>query len=136
MEKTFVMVKPDGVQRKLVGEIIQRLEQKDLALQEARVLVLSRDMAEAHYQEHQGKPFFDKLVTYITSGPVCAMVWSGSNSIALVRLLVGDKNPLQAAPGTIRGDYALTTTENLVHASDSPAAAQREISLFFGGQIQ
>jgi len=132
MEKTFVMVKPDGVRRKLVGAVIQRLEQKGLVLKEARMLVVSQEMAEIHYNEHRNKVFFGNLVAHISSGPVLAMVWKGNNAIALVRLLIGHRDPLQALPGTIRGDYACISTENLVHAADSIEAAEREINLFFG----
>lgn len=132
MERTFVMVKPDGMRRKLAGEIIQRLESKGINLEEAAILRISPELAEEHYFEHRGKPFFAGLITYICSGPVLAMVWYGHDAIGLTRLLVGHRDPLQALPGTIRGDYATTTTENLVHASDSPQAAQREIKLFFG----
>jgi len=134
MEKTLVLIKPDGVRRKLVGEIIGRLEKKGLDLEKARMLVLSRAKAEEHYRDHRGKDFYEELIQNITSGPVLAMVWSGRNAIALTRRLVGDTNPHEALPGTIRGDFALTTTENLVHASDSPQAAQREIALFFSGE--
>lgn len=136
MERTFVMVKPDGMQRKLAGEIIRRLERKGLNLEMARVLQLSPQLAEEHYSEHRGKPFFSDLITYICSGPVLAMVWSGEDAIAMTRYLVGHRNPLQAMPGTIRGDFAHTTTENLVHASDGAQAAEREIQLFFGGEAK
>lgn len=132
MERTFVMIKPDGMQRKLTGEIIQRLERKGLSILMAKVLHISPELAQEHYVEHREKPFFAELITYITSGPVLAMIWSGEDAIALTRLLVGHRNPLQAMPGTIRGDFAHTTTENLVHASDSATAAEREIQLFFG----
>lgn len=134
MERTFVMVKPDGMQRKLAGEIIQRLERKGLNLELAKILQISPQLAGEHYREHREKPFFSELITYICSGPVMAMVWSGEDAIALTRMLVGHRNPSQAQPGTIRGDYAHTTTENLVHASDCAQAAEREIHLFFGGE--
>lgn len=133
MERAFVMVKPDGMQRKLAGEIILRLERKGLNLQMAKVLRISPELARKHYVEHREKPFFAELITYITSGPVLVMIWSGEDAVALIRLLVGHRNPLKAAPGTIRGDFAHSTTENLVHASDSVIAAEREIQLFFGG---
>jgi|SRR5690554_2067064 len=133
MENTFVMIKPDGVRRKLVGEIIQRLENKGLDFKAGKLLTLSRELAETHYQEHRDKPFFSELIDYICSGPVMAMVWSGPTAIAMVRKLVGHKDPVQAEQGSIRADYAFTTTENLVHASDSQKAAEREIQLFFGG---
>lgn len=132
MEKSFVMVKPDGVKRKLVGEIIQRLENKGLTLEKARMLIIPRGLAEEHYREHVGKPYFIRLVDFISSGPVLAMVWSGPEAISLIRKLVGHRLPDQAEPGTIRGDYATISTENLIHASDSPESAQREINLFFG----
>lgn len=133
MEKTFVMIKPDGVKRKLMGEVIQRLENKGLELSNARMLKITSDMAKLHYQEHAGKPFFESLIAHITSGPVLAMVWRGENAIALTRLLIGHRDPLQALPGTIRGDFACISTENLVHASDSPESAAREIDIFFKG---
>jgi nucleoside-diphosphate kinase len=133
MERAFVMVKPDGMQRKLAGEIILRLERKGLNLQMAKVLRISPELARKHYVEHREKLFFAELITYITSGPVLVMIWSGEDAVALIRLLVGHRNPLNAAPGTIRGDFAHSTTENLVHASDSVIAAEREIQLFFGG---
>lgn len=132
MERSLVMIKPDGVKRKLVGEIIMRLEKKGLNLENARMMVIPRPMAEEHYCEHIGRDYFASLVTFISSGPVLAMVWSGENAIALVRKLVGHRDPLQAEPGTIRGVFAWTSTENLVHASDSPQSAEREIRLFFG----
>lgn len=132
MEKSFVMVKPDGVKRKLIGEIIQRLEKKGLTLEQARMQVIPRRMAEEHYREHVDKPYFNNIVDFISSGPVLAMVWSGPEAITLVRKLVGHRLPDQAEPGTIRGDYATISTENLIHASDSPQSAQREINLFFG----
>lgn len=132
MEQTFVMVKPDGVQRKLVGEIISRLERKGFILRGAKMMQIDEELAGRHYAEHQGKPFFQGLVEFITSGPVVAMVWEGENAVAAVRKLMGATNPLDAAPGTIRGDLATVMSENLIHGSDSPEAAQREINLFFG----
>ncbi len=131
MEKTFVMIKPDGVQRNLVGEIISRFEKKGLKLVAMKMLVISRSLAEEHYQEHVGKPFFEELVSFITSGPVVAMVWEGLEVIPLVRDMMGKTNPSVAAPGTIRGDYAIFTGNNIVHGSDSPQSAEREINLFF-----
>lgn len=131
MEQTFVMVKPDGVQRKLVGEIISRLENKGFILRAAKIMQINKELAECHYAEHQGKPFFPGLVEFITSGPVMAMVWEGENAVAAVRKLMGATNPLDAAPGTIRGDLAMVMSENLIHGSDSLEAAQREIKLFF-----
>ncbi|MEN6389030.1 MAG: nucleoside-diphosphate kinase [Syntrophomonas sp.] len=132
MEQTFVMVKPDGVQRKLVGEIISRLERKGFILRAAKMMQIDEELAGRHYAEHQGKPFFPGLVEFITSGPVVAMVWEGENAVAAVRKLMGATNPLDAAPGTIRGDLATVMSENLIHGSDSLEAAQREINLFFG----
>ncbi len=131
MEKTFIMVKPDGMRRKLAGEVIKRLEAKGFQLLAARVLSMSRDMASEHYKEHQGQDFYAGLIKHITSGPVLAMVWQAPDAIEVARLLVGHRNPLKAAVGTIRGDYASISAENLVHAADSPEAAAREIELFF-----
>jgi nucleoside-diphosphate kinase len=131
MEHTFVMVKPDGVQRRLVGEVIGRLERKGLALEKMRLLTIDRAMAEQHYGEHEGKPFFADLVSFITSGPVVAMEWSGPNAIEVVRRLMGATNPLDASPGTLRSDFATEIGENLVHGSDSPESAARELGLFF-----
>ncbi|HHT46022.1 MAG TPA: nucleoside-diphosphate kinase [Firmicutes bacterium] len=131
MQKTFVMIKPDAVQRNLIGEIIGRLEKKGLKLVAAKMMILSREMAEKHYAEHKGKSFFDDLVEFITSGPVMAMVWEGIEAVKVVRKLMGNTDPQEAAPGTFRGDYALFTGNNIVHGSDSPESASREISLFF-----
>jgi nucleoside-diphosphate kinase len=131
MEKTFLMVKPDGVQRGLIGEIVKRLEQKGFQLVAAKLMVVSRELAETHYAEHKGKSFYDELVNFITSGPVFAMVWQGDQVIALSRLLIGKTNVMDAAPGTIRGDFALHTGMNLIHGSDSPESAEREINNFF-----
>jgi nucleoside-diphosphate kinase len=132
VEHTFIMVKPDGVARGLVGEVITRLERKGLVLEQIRGLTIGRDLAETHYEEHAGKPFFSDLVGFITSGPVVAMEWSGDGAIAVCRALMGATDPKQAAPGTIRGDYGLVVTENLVHGSDGPESAKRELELFFG----
>lgn len=131
MERTFVMVKPDGVQRGLIGEIISRLERKGLKIVAVKMLRIPREMAESHYAEHKEKPFFASLVDYITSGPVVAMVVEGRDAIKVVRKLVGATNPVEAAVGTIRGDFGLDVGRNVVHASDSPQSAEREISLFF-----
>lgn len=131
MERAFVMVKPDGVQRGLVGEVISRLERKGLKIVAMKMLWIPKEMAENHYAEHKEKPFFSALVDYITSGPVVAMVVEGRNAIKVVRTLVGATNPAEAAPGTIRGDFGLDVGRNVVHASDSPQSAEREISLFF-----
>jgi len=131
MEKTFVMVKPDGVQRGLVGEVISRLERKGLKIVAIKMLWIKRELAENHYAEHKDKPFFSSLVEYITSGPVVAMVVEGRNAVKVVRSLVGATNPVEAAVGTIRGDFGLDVGRNIVHASDSLQSAEREISLFF-----
>ena len=131
MEKTFIMIKPDGVQRNLVGEVISRFEKKGLKLVAMKMLYISTSMAEEHYQEHVGKPFFEELVSFITSGPVVAMVWEGLEVIPLAREMMGKTNPSVAAPGTIRGDYAIFTGNNVIHGSDSPQSAEREINIFF-----
>ncbi|OZT78036.1 nucleoside-diphosphate kinase [Salinicoccus roseus] len=131
MEKTFLMIKPDGVQRNLVGTIVSRLEDKGFKLAAAKMMQVSEDLAKTHYQEHEDKPFFGELVDFITSGPVFAMVLEGENVIDTARLVVGSTNPQQAAPGTIRGDFGLTVGKNIIHGSDSPESAEREISLFF-----
>jgi len=131
MERTFLMAKPDGVQRGLIGDIVKRFEQKGFQLVGAKLVQMTRQQAEAHYQEHLGKDFFERLVTFITSGPVFAMVWQGDEVIALARTMIGKTSALEAAPGTIRGDYAVHTNFNLIHGADSPASAQREIANFF-----
>jgi nucleoside-diphosphate kinase len=125
------MVKPDGVQRAMVGQVISRLESKGLKLVAARFMRIDDDLASRHYGEHKGKAFYEPLIKYITSGPVLATVWEGKGAISTVRTLVGKTNPLEAAPGTIRGDYGMETGRNIIHASDSPASAEREINLFF-----
>ncbi|PZD94954.1 nucleoside-diphosphate kinase [Paenibacillus sambharensis] len=132
MEKTFVMVKPDGVQRGLIGAVVSRFEQKGLTLADAKVMTIPRALAEEHYGEHREKKFFGELVDFITSGPVFAMVWEGPNAVQNARTLIGKTNPAEAGPGTIRGDYALIVDSNIVHGSDSPESAAREIGLFFG----
>lgn len=131
MERTYVMVKPDGVQRNLAGEIISRYEKKGYKLAGMKLLRLSREMAEKHYAEHVGKGFFAGLVQYITSGPVVAMVLEGKDVVAGVRAMNGATNPANAAPGTIRGDLGIEVGRNVVHASDSVESAQREISIYF-----
>ncbi|SCW27972.1 nucleoside diphosphate kinase [Paenibacillus tianmuensis] len=131
MEKTFLMVKPDGVQRGLIGEIVRRFEQKGLQLVAAKLVQVSREQAERHYAEHVGKPFFDNLIKFITSGPVFAMVWQGDQVVALSRAMIGKTNSLEALPGTIRGDYAVHTNLNLIHGADSSESAEREIANFF-----
>lgn len=125
------MVKPDGVRRGLIGEIISRFERKGLTLDKIRVLTIDEDLARRHYAEHVEKPFFPELLAFITSGPVVAMQWSGENAVAVARKIMGATNPQEAEPGTIRGDYGLVVTENLVHGSDSPESAARELALFF-----
>lgn len=130
-EHTFIMVKPDGVQRGLVGEVIGRLERKGLRLAAMKLMRITPDLAARHYGEHRGKPFYESLIAYITSGPVVAMVWEGKEAVNLTRSLIGATDPAKAAPGTIRGDLAVFTGCNLVHGSDSPKSARREIALFF-----
>ncbi|NLA05158.1 MAG: nucleoside-diphosphate kinase [Firmicutes bacterium] len=125
------MVKPDGVQRNLVGEIIGRLEKKGLQPVAIKMMQIKPGLAARHYGEHEGKPFYESLLNFITSGPVVAMVWEGDNAVAAARKLIGATDPQEADPGTIRGDLALFTGNNLVHGSDSPESARREIQLFF-----
>ena len=132
VENTYVMVKPDGVARGLVGEVISRFESKGLALVQMRMLTIDAELAGRHYAEHTEKPFFGELVDFITSGPVVAMEWSGESAISVARTLIGGTNPAEAAPGTIRGDLATVITHNIVHGSDSPESAEREIAIFFG----
>ena len=131
MNRTFAMVKPDGVEKGLVGEIISRFEKKGLKIVALKIMKITPELAEEHYGEHKGKPFFADLVNFITSGPVAAMVLEGENVIPTVRTMMGATNPQDAAPGTIRGDYALTVDENIIHGSDSPESAMREIGIFF-----
>ena len=131
IESTFVMVKPDGVRRGLVGEVVSRFERKGLTLDRMRMLTIDDDLASRHYAEHVDKPFFGELAAFITSGPVVAMQWSGKSAIVVARTLMGTTNPTEAAPGTIRGDFGLIITENIVHGSDSPTSAERELGLFF-----
>lgn len=131
MEKTYIMVKPDGVQRNLVGEIVGRFEKKGLRLAGMKLMQISPELASRHYAEHEGKPFFGELINFITSGPVVAMVWEGLNAVSVARTMMGKTNPAEAAPGTIRGDFALFMGNNVVHGSDSRESADREINLFF-----
>lgn len=131
LERTFAMVKPDGVRRGLVGNLISRIEAKGLKIVGLKQMVISRELAERHYGEHQGKPFFDPLVEFITSGPVVAMVLEGEGAILTWRTMMGATNPAEAAPGTVRGDLATIIDENVAHGSDAPATAEREIGLFF-----
>lgn len=131
MEKTFLMVKPDGVQRNLIGEITARFENKGFQLVGAKLMIIDRELAETHYGEHKERPFFSELVDFITSGPVFAMVWQGENVIATSRKMMGATDPQEADNGTIRGDYGIQVGMNIIHGSDSPESASREIELFF-----
>lgn len=132
MERSFIMVKPDGVQRGLIGEIVSRLERKGYTLVGAKFLQVPQELAKEHYVEHKERPFFGELVSFITSSPVFAMVWEGPGVIATARTMMGKTNPLDAAPGTIRGDYAVSIGMNIIHGSDSPESAAREIGIWFG----
>jgi nucleoside-diphosphate kinase len=131
-EKTLVLIKPDAVQRKLAGEILARFERRGLEIRSARFMTVDRTLADEHYAEHREKPFFGELVDFITSAPTLALVLEGEAAISVVRTTMGATNPTDAAPGTIRGDLALAMPDNLVHGSDSPESAQREIALWFG----
>lgn len=131
MEKTFLMVKPDGVQRNVIGEVVARFEKKGFQMAGAKLMSIPKELAEQHYGEHKERPFFGELVDFITSGPVFAMVWQGENVIATARQMMGSTNPKDATPGTIRGDFGLTVGKNIIHGSDSPESAEREIGLFF-----
>ncbi|WLR46749.1 nucleoside-diphosphate kinase [Halobacillus litoralis] len=131
MEKTFLMVKPDGVQRNLIGDITARFERKGFKLAGAKLMAIPTELAEEHYGEHKERPFFGELVEFITSGPVFAMVWEGEDVIATARTMMGATKPAEAAPGTIRGDYGVTVGKNVIHGSDSKESAEREIGLFF-----
>lgn len=131
MERTYIMVKPDGVRRGLTGEIISRIERKGFKIVAMKKMVISREIAETHYGEHKGKPFFEGLVNFITSGPVVAMVVEGPQAISEMRRLMGATRPWEAAPGTIRADFATTVDENIIHGSDGPESAAREIGIFF-----
>jgi nucleoside-diphosphate kinase len=131
VERTLVLVKPDAMRRALAGEIVARLERRGLELREARLVTVDRTLAEEHYAEHAEKPFFGELVEFITSGPTLALVLEGEGAITVVRTTVGATNPAEAAPGTIRGDFALSMPDNLVHGSDSSESAEREITLWF-----
>ena len=131
IESTFIMIKPDGVSRGLVGEVIARFERKGLTLEKIRSLEIDEDLARRHYAEHLDKPFFPDLLQFITSGPVVAMEWSGESAISVCRALMGATDPKQAAPGTIRGDFGLEVTQNIVHGSDGPESAARELQIYF-----
>ena len=134
MERTLVLIKPDGVQRGLIGEVISRLERRGLRLLGAKFLQVSPELAETHYAIHQGKPFYDGLIAYITSAPVMAIVWEGPNAIAAVRQTMGATRPTEAAPGSVRHDFALEVGRNLTHGSDSVENSQAEVSLWFTDQ--
>ena len=131
IEKTFLMVKPDGVQRGLVGKIIQRVEDRGFKICAIKMMRIPRELAERHYEEHKGKGFYDPLLDYITSGPVVCMVLEGENAVAACRVMMGKTNPQDASPGTIRGDLSQVTGRNIVHGSDGSESANREIKLFF-----
>jgi len=131
LERTFLMVKPDGVQRNLVGQIIQRFETKGFTLVGLKLMSVSRELAEQHYAVHKDRPFFGGLIEFIISGPVVAMVWEGNGVVASARKMIGATKPLEAEPGTIRGDYGLDTGRNLIHGSDAIETANNEISLWF-----
>ena len=130
-ERTLVLIKPDGVRRGLAGEVLSRIERKGLRIVAMDMRVVGRDLAETHYAEHSGKPFYGSLVEFITSGPLVAMVVEGPRAIEAFRALAGATDPVKATPGTIRGDYALEVQDNIVHGSDSPDSAEREIKIFF-----
>lgn len=132
VEHTFTMIKPDGVERGLVGEIISRFEDKGMNLEKIRKLTIDEKLARRHYAEHVDRPFFSELLEFIISGPVIAMEWSGESAISICRNLMGATDPKEAAPGTIRGDYGIVVTNNLVHGSDGPQSAARELEIFFG----
>ena len=132
VERTLVLIKPDAMQRGLAGEILARFERRGLELREAKLLTVDRNLAEEHYAEHAEKPFYGELVEFITSGPTLALVLEGEGTIAVVRTTMGATNPADAGPGTVRGDLALSMPDNLVHGSDSPESAEREIALWFG----
>ena len=130
--KTFFMIKPDGVQRNLVGEIISRVEAKGFSITKIKMMTISKDLAEKHYEEHKDKSFFSDLVSFITSGPVAVMQVEGENVVVQIRNLMGATNPSESTPGSIRGDLATELDKNVVHGSDSDKSAERELSLFFG----
>jgi nucleoside-diphosphate kinase len=131
MERTLILVKPDAFARNLTGEIIARFERKGLRLAGLKLMTMDRELAERHYEEHTGKPFFEELVAFITSGPLVAMVLQGDHAIEAARQVIGATNPLQATTGSIRGDYAVEVGQNMVHGSDAPESAAREVGLFF-----
>lgn len=132
IQKTYTMIKPDGVRNGHIGEIVNRFERAGLKIEQMRLEMVTPEQAKANYAEHEGKPFYEGLIAYVTSGPVVKMVVSGEGAVAKVRTLMGATNPADAAPGTIRGDFGLTMDENVIHGSDSPESAEREIGVFFG----
>jgi nucleoside-diphosphate kinase len=134
VEQTLVLIKPDGVQRGLIGEIIARLERRGLRLVGAKFLQVSQELAKTHYAIHKGKPFYDGLISYITSSPVMAMVWEGPNAISAVRQTMGSTKPIEAAPGSVRHDFGLEVGRNLTHASDTPENGKMEVALWFNPQ--
>ncbi|MFZ0074595.1 MAG: nucleoside-diphosphate kinase [Exiguobacterium undae] len=134
MEQTFLMVKPDGVERGLIGEIIARIERKGFVIREMKMMQATEELAQAHYAEHAEKPFFGELVTFLTSGPVVALRVEGTDVVTVSRMMIGKTKPTEAMPGTIRGDFANTMSENVIHGSDSVESAERELSLWFQGQ--
>jgi nucleoside-diphosphate kinase len=131
LTKTFVAIKPDATERRLIGRIVARFEETGLNLLGLKLMRVSRELAEKHYGEHKGKPFFEDLVSFITSGPIVAMAWEGNQAVEVCRKLLGPTDPVKAPPGTIRGDFATEIGKNIVHASDSDASAERELGLFF-----
>jgi len=135
IEQTFLMVKPDGVERQVIGDIVDRFERRGFVMKGAKLMVITKELAEKHYAEHAERPFFGELVDFITSGPVFTMVWEGENVIKLARTMMGATKPEESNPGTIRGDYATTVSHNIIHGSDSLASAEREIGLFFGEDL-
>jgi nucleoside-diphosphate kinase len=132
IQKTYTMIKPDGVRNGHIGEIVNRFERAGLVIEQMRLEMVTPEQAKANYAEHEGKPFYEGLIAYVTSGPVVKMVVSGEGAVSKVRSLMGATNPADAAPGTIRGDFGLTMDENVIHGSDSPESAEREIGVFFG----
>lgn len=134
MERTFIMIKPDGVQRGLIGDVIKRFETKGFTLVAMKFMAVSRELAEQHYDVHKERPFFQGLVDFITSSPVVAMVWSGEGVVASARKIIGATNPLSAEPGTLRGDFCIEVGRNLIHGSDAIETAQREIALWFSDE--
>ena len=136
MERTLVLIKPDAMRRQLAGEILARLERRGLTVRAAKLVTVSRELAECHYDEHKEKPFFGELVDFITSGPTLALALEGEGAISVVRKTMGATNPADAEPGSIRGDLALSMPDNLVHGSDAPKTAERELALWFGDELR